>query len=97
MYFMTNLNNIFNYYNVHSHNQPIVEELFTVHLPKQYTSIIQKRLKEEGIEVTSGAIRNVKCGLAKDLNVYGALIALAQEQKRIADALNESLVDQQTS
>lgn len=94
---MTNLNNIFNYYNVHSHNQPIVKELLTVHLPNRYTSIIQNTLKLEGVTVTSGTIRNVKCGLSKDIQVYGALIALAQEQKRIADALNESLKEKQTA
>lgn len=94
---MTNLHILFDYYNVHSHNQKLVKELLTKHLPSKYTPLVVKRLAEQGIEVDAGQVRNVKCGRTKDLKIYEAIINLAQEQKRIADALNDSLQEKQTA
>lgn len=86
---MTNLNKIFKFYDVQSHNQQTVKELLTVHLPKTYTSEVIDHLNALGISTSSQTIRNVKSGTHKDLIIFNAIITVAEKYQRIAKDLQK--------
>lgn len=86
---MTNLNKIFKFYDVQSHNQTTVKELLTVHLPKTYTQEVIDHLESLGISTSSQTIRNVKSGTHKDLIVFNAIITVAEKYKELANNLQK--------
>lgn len=88
---MTNLNKIFKYYDVQSHNQRIVKELLTVHLPKTYTSEVIDLLDALGVSTSSQTVRNVKSGTHKDLKIFNAIITVAERYQRLAKDLENKL------
>ena len=88
---MTNLHNIFKLYNVQSHNQNLVRDLLTKHLPSSYTSKIKELVADQHPDISSQTIRDVKCGRVKDIIVYEALITLAQSQYKIEQRVNNKL------
>lgn len=88
---MTNLNKLYDYYDVHTHNQEMVKELLTVHLPKSYTSEVQEILKNKRPGVSSQTIRQVKCGLYKDVFIYAAIIEVANKYKKASQKLSSLL------
>lgn len=89
---MTNLNKLYQYYNVHSHKeQEIVRDLLKNHLPNEYTAQVISKLLEQGIAVSSQTIRNVKSGVVKNFRVFNAIIELSKEYKEFSDRLKENL------
>lgn len=88
---MTNLSIIFQLYDVQSHNQENVKELLTVHLPKEYTSLVLLKLQNLPKVPSEARIRNVKGGITKDIVIFNAIIEVAQEYKSIAEKLKENI------
>lgn len=89
---MTNLDKIYKYYNVHLHKeQEFIKDLLTNHLPGEYTSKVIQKLNEKKIVVKAGAIRNVKCGLQKNLEIFNGILDIALENKGLSESLKKTL------
>lgn len=89
---MTNLNKLYTFYNVHSHNeQEMLKELLETYLPKEYTTLVIEKLKENNIEVSASIIRNVKHGLTKNIAVFNAILQVAKSHKALNEQLKKNL------
>lgn len=89
---MTNLNKLYALYDVHSaKEQDVLKDLLLNHLPKEYTSIVIKRLSNKNIIVRSQTVRNTKSGIIKNIMIFDAIIDVANEFKTVSNHLKQNL------
>ena len=89
---MTNLNKLFSFYDVHSHEaQENLKNLLFNHLPHDYTKHIIAKLKEENVTASSQTVRNVKSGITKDVIVFGAIVEFAKKSKEAKETIKDTL------
>lgn len=91
---MTNLNKLYALYDIRTRTeQEALEDLLTIHLPKEYTSKVIDKLNANGIIVDSQTVRNTKAGISKNILVFNAIIEIAREYKTMSNRLKKILKD----
>lgn len=87
---MTNISNIKHTSNMQSHIDKaydIIEE----HLPVNYRAKAEELLKEKGIEVSRGTIKNVRLRYSVRLDVLEVLLMIAKESQQNKLAIIEKV------
>jgi hypothetical protein len=71
-----------------SHNQDI-DRLLDKYLPTRYSKLVITKLKEKGVDVTDGMVRNARNGrsAANSVQIMTALIELANEERTAQEQL----------
>ncbi|GAA3648315.1 hypothetical protein [Flavivirga jejuensis] len=89
---MTNLNKLCALYDIQTRTeQEALENLLTIHLPKEYTAKVIDKLKENGISSDSQTVRNTKAGISKNILVFNAIVEIAREHKTMSNRLKKIL------